>query len=137
MRYLADTTFLIDLVNGVEGAVNLAKGFDESNDTVFLSVVSVEEYFRGIYYLYLDDESLLKRKLRAALRDLSPFEILPVTYEVALKAAEIDAKLVKKGLMLSMADILIAASAIVNDLILVTRNIRHFNRIEGVKTITY
>ena len=137
MRYLADTTFLIDLVNGVEGAVNLAKGFDESNDIVFLSVVSVEEYLRGIYYLYLDDESLLKRKLKAALRDISPFEVLPVTYEVALKAAEIDAKLVKKGLMLGMADILIAASAIVNDLILVTRNIKHFNRIEGIKAITY
>ncbi|MEM4727600.1 MAG: hypothetical protein QXD04_05040 [Candidatus Bathyarchaeia archaeon] len=52
MRYLANTTFLIDLINGDEGVLEVAKECDEVNETVGLSVVSVEEYLRGVYYLY-------------------------------------------------------------------------------------
>jgi len=136
MRYLADTSYLIDLINGDRGAVELAEELDATGEEVGLSVISVEEYVRGIYYLYLNSD-ILKEKLKAAKRDVSAFEILPITYEVALKAAEIDAMLTIKGEMLSLADVLIAATAIANNLILITRNVKHFKRIPNIRVRRY
>jgi len=51
---------------------------------------------------------------------------LPITYEVAVKAAEIDVFIIKVGEMLSLANILIASSAISYNLTLITRNVKHF-----------
>lgn len=47
--------------------------------------------------------------------------------------AQIKAKLKKEGRILDDFDILIAATAIVNDCILVTNNMKHFERIDGIK----
>ncbi|MEM2122845.1 MAG: type II toxin-antitoxin system VapC family toxin [Candidatus Bathyarchaeia archaeon] len=137
MRYLADTTYLIDLINGDGGAVALAKELDEDYESIGLSVISAEEYLRGIYYLYWDEKEQLKGKLANARRDLSAFEILPVTYEEVATAAEIEVIAVKRGEMLSLADILIASSAISHNLTLVTRNIKHFQRIPKLRTRGY
>lgn len=41
----------------------MAKELDEAEENVGLPVISAEEYLRGIYYLYLDDERPLKMKL--------------------------------------------------------------------------
>ena len=60
----------------------MAKELDEAEENVGLPVISAEEYLRGIYYLYLDDERLLKMKLANANRDLSALEIIPVTYTI-------------------------------------------------------
>ncbi|MBS7637651.1 PIN domain-containing protein [Candidatus Bathyarchaeota archaeon] len=65
------------------------------------------------------------------MKEISAFEILPVTREIAVKAAEIDADLIKRGEALSLAEILIAATAINHNLILLTRNIEHF---KGIST---
>jgi len=137
MRYMADTTYLIDLVNGDPKAVELARELDELYEEVGLSVISVEEYLRGIYYLYWDNKTLLKRKLAEAWNDLRAFEILPITQRIAAKAAEIEVMLIKCGKMLSLADILIASTAISHELVLITRNVEHFERIPGLKVKVY
>ena len=137
MKYLADTTYLIDLINGDHKAVDVARELDELGELVCLSVISAEEYLRGIYYLYWDNKEKLRRKLAEARRDLSAFEILPITYEIAAKAAEIEVMLIKSGEMLSLPDILIASTAICHNLILITRNVKHFQRIPNLKIRTY
>ncbi|MEM2997318.1 MAG: hypothetical protein QXK52_07400 [Candidatus Bathyarchaeia archaeon] len=55
MRYLANTTFLIGLVNGDEGALEVAKECDEENEAGDHFAVSIEEYLRGVYYLLLGE----------------------------------------------------------------------------------
>jgi len=137
MKYLADTTYLIDLINGDHKAVDVARELDELGELVCLSVISAEEYLRGIYYLYWDNKEKLRRKLAEARRDLSAFEILPITYEIVVKAAEIEVMLIKSGEMLSLPDILIASTAICHNLILITRNVKHFQRIPNLKIRTY
>lgn len=137
MKYLADTTFLIDLVNGNNKAIELAKELDEINEFVGLSVISAEEYLRGVYYLYWNNEKFLKKKIADAKRDLSAFEIMPITYDIAIKAAEIEVNLIKNGEMLSLADILIASTAIYYDLILITKNVKHFQKIQKLKIRGY
>lgn len=83
----------------------------------------------------------VKRGLLAtnATKRLKKFEELsktmPITYPnkaVFDKAAEIYADLKGRGQLIPDADILIASAAIVNNLILVSDNTEHFQRIEGL-----
>ncbi len=55
--------------------------------------------------------------------------ILPLTDEIVVQAADIYADLRGRGVLIGDADILIAATALVLGLELVTNNQQHFNRI--------
>ncbi|MEW6618727.1 MAG: type II toxin-antitoxin system VapC family toxin [bacterium] len=59
--------------------------------------------------------------------------ILPLSDKVIVKAAEIYATLHQKGVLISDADILIAASALVHRLGIATNNEEHFRRIAGLQ----
>lgn len=132
-----DTTFLIDLVKGDEGAIRKAREVDAESTFKAISVVTVHEYLRGIYYLFSHKKNLLKFKLERAEAELIRFEILPYTYEIAKTAAEIDAALALSGRSISFSDTIIAATALHYKLKLVTRNIEHFSRIPKLTTETY
>lgn len=58
--------------------------------------------------------------------------ILPLIDEAVVKAAEIYADLSGRGVLIGDADILIAASALVYGLGVVTNNENHFKRIRGL-----
>ncbi|HKQ08231.1 MAG TPA: type II toxin-antitoxin system VapC family toxin [Blastocatellia bacterium] len=59
-------------------------------------------------------------------------EILSITDEVIVQAAAIYADLYKRGELIGDADILIAATALVNGFGVVTNNEDHFRRITGL-----
>lgn len=134
-----DTTFLINLVKGDKGAAQKAKEVDTKSVFKAISVVTVHEYLRGIYYLFSHNKDLLKIKLERAEAELIRFEILPYTYEIARTAAETetDAALALSGTSISFSDTIIAATALHYKLTLVTRNIEHFSRIPELATETY
>jgi tRNA(fMet)-specific endonuclease VapC len=58
--------------------------------------------------------------------------IVPIAERKALSAGNILAELRKKGEMIGLEDVLIAASALTNQYIVVTANICHFSRIKGL-----
>jgi len=132
--WLFDTTFIIDLINEDPHAVEMAEEIEEPTLKA-ISVITVQEYLRGIFYLFHDDKNLLYRKLSAAEKELLHFEIFSIDYIIAKLAAEIDAELMKKGKQVDMADILIAATAIRYNLTLVTRNIKDFEKIASIKPL--
>ncbi len=59
--------------------------------------------------------------------------ILPITDTIVGRAAKIYATLKQSGALIGDADILIAASALEYELVLVTNNERHFNRIPDIQ----
>jgi tRNA(fMet)-specific endonuclease VapC len=59
--------------------------------------------------------------------------VLPLATAEAKKAGDLIAFLEARGKLIEVEDILIGATAFVNRLTTVTRNVRHFNRIEGLK----
>ena len=63
--------------------------------------------------------------------------MLPLTDEIVAKGADIFATLRKRGEIISDADILIAATAIVHSLVLVTNNLDHFQRISDLRVETW
>ena len=134
---LFDTTYLIDLINGDEGAVKKAGEVDAEDLFKAISIVTAHEYLRGVYHLYMHEGKLLESKLTRADAELSRFEVIPYTYDVAKVAAKIDAMLISEGISISFADIIIAATALHYKLTLVTRNIDHFKRIPELNIETY
>lgn len=59
-------------------------------------------------------------------------EVLPLTDDIVLRAAEIYAALHQQGQLIGDADILLAATAITNVLTCVTNNENHFKRISSL-----
>ncbi len=135
--WLADTTFIIDLVNNDEGAVKMAAKIDNMHSIVFISAITIQEYLRGIYYLFGDKPNQIDKKLSKAEGDLARFSGIDLNYNVAKSAAKIDADLTRNGEQIGYADVLIGATAQFYQLILLTRNKDHFERIHGLKIDLY
>ncbi len=133
---LFDTTFIIDLVDGDEGAESFAERIDNEQSFNAISVVTVQEYLIGIYHLF-SNLRVLKAKLEKAESELRHFEIIPYGYDIAKSAASIDAELARKGVIVGMADIIIAATARHFGLKVVTRDKEHFARIPKLAVETY
>ncbi len=64
-------------------------------------------------------------------------EIFELTDKIIVRAADIYADLYKRGQLVGDADILIAATALENNLPLVTNNEKHFNRIPGLQILNW
>jgi predicted nucleic acid-binding protein len=63
-------------------------------------------------------------------REILPLPIwLPIDQEVSLATADLQAMLRKSGKSIEIPDALLAATATVHDLVLVTRNVRHFHNV--------
>jgi predicted nucleic acid-binding protein len=67
-----------------------------------------------------------------ALRVLQGVEVLPFDFAAAERYGTLRAKLERSGRRLAEADLRIACVALVNDCTLVTGNLKHFARIEGL-----
>ncbi|MCF8370376.1 MAG: type II toxin-antitoxin system VapC family toxin [Bacteroidales bacterium] len=63
-------------------------------------------------------------------------EILDFDDNCALKAGEIVKQLRRDNKMIEISDVLIASTAIANNLQVATLNIKHFNRIENLKIVS-
>lgn len=124
-RVLPDTNILGEIWNP-NGRASVRNLFAAAADRVMLSVIVLGETRRGIRRL-----TPSRRRDRLAeyygglVRDYRD-RILPVTLEAAESWGEIAAGARKRGRMISPADGLIAATALVHDLTLWTRNARAF-----------
>ena len=99
----------------------------EPSDLV-LSSITVAELYYGVA------KSVQREKNLKALENfLYPFDIVDFDSEAALVYGDIRAKLEKRGEVIGGLDMLIAACAMSNNMILVTNNTREFKRIEGLE----
>jgi len=90
-----------------------------------ISVVSVTEFLEG----FADPET--------GERLLRHYDVLDIDSKVARQAALIRRHLRKSGELIGDFDILIAATALIADLPLVTKDLQHFQRIQGLEVMTY
>ena len=96
-------------------------------DALTINIISYYEILRGLKDLGKAD------KLRKFEEFMQENELISIRKETVQKAAGIYAYLKKGGILIEDADILIASIALVEDLVLVTDNIRHFERIKGLE----
>lgn len=100
----------------------------------------IREYGRFTLSIITRYEILRGLKAKDAVTQAIAFDqfclkniILPLTDEIVVRAAEIYADLRKQGELISDADILIAASALVHGLGIITNNEDHFKRIMDLR----
>ncbi|MDX6444188.1 MAG: tRNA(fMet)-specific endonuclease VapC [Blastocatellia bacterium] len=130
-QFILDTDILSLLMR--QSAAVLAKGevYLSEHRQFTISIITRYEILRGL-------------KAKGAERQASRFEdfcmrnrVLGITDEVALRAAEIYANLYNRGELIGDADILIAASALVNGCGIVTNNEGHFRRIKNLQVVNW
>lgn len=125
MRYLIDTTLLIDHASGHPGAVELVRElFSEPNDLLVCDAIVVEAISKGG-----DSELTAIRALIAAL------EYVATDPDAARWAGESRRRLGRSSPR-QLGDAIIAGVAWVNDAIVVTRNPRDFE-VQGVRVLGY
>jgi tRNA(fMet)-specific endonuclease VapC len=124
--YLLDTDIMIYNLKGNEMVrQNL---HNHINDPIRISSVTLMELYYGAFKSRKVESNLAKvRKIENSL------EIISVNKEQVEIFGMLKVKLEKAGTPLDDFDLILAATALSHNLILVTNNERHFSRIEGLK----
>jgi tRNA(fMet)-specific endonuclease VapC len=124
---LLDTDTLSEIMRGRDSnIVQKAREYLRTHGQFRISIITRYEILRGL-------------KAKQASRQITLFEercrksiLYPLIDDIIVKASDIYAYLYKQGLLISDADILIASTALVNNLTLITGNLEHFNRIPNL-----
>lgn len=126
MRYLVDSDWLIDVFLGIPTAVNLLAQLRDEGLAV--SIISYGELFEGAVGAPNPAAELARFR-----RFLARLALLPLDDAVMERFAYLRAELRRRGQLIPDLDLLIAATALHHDLTLLTRNVRHFNRIPELR----
>jgi len=125
MIYMLDTDTVSLLVKKNTSVIkNLLK---HENDEICISTITYAELYFG---LEKKGSERLFNDINAILRKLS---ILDFNSSQSELYGKIRLKLEKSGMPLGDMDMLIAAAALSSGAILVSHNLRHFKKIEGIK----
>ena len=126
MKYVLDTNTLIYFFKGIGNIQSQLLSLPPNE--IGVPTIVLYELEVGIA------KSSSPRKRISQLKDFTSLvNVLPFGMTEAKVAAQIRAKLEKKGKPIGPYDVLIAACAKANNLILVTHNLKEFKRIEGLR----
>lgn len=128
MKYLLDTDVVIDHIKGKRIIRH-----EISEGGMGISIITYGEL------LYGAEKSQQKEKSFSIIIDfikIVSIEIFDLDKEIMAEYAFVKANLETAGQRLDNFDLLIGASAKQHKLTLVTRNIKHFERIKGLKIIS-
>ena len=127
MTYTLDTNAVAAILREDQPFIRRVAAAVDRRDRVTLNAVSYFETKRGLV------APMFSRKLKIFGRFVGRFEMLPLDLVALDISADIYADLRRKGTPLEDADILVAGIALAHDAVLVTRNLKHFERIEGLR----
>lgn len=115
-RYLLDTTVIIDFLRGKEKTVSLLKGLAEEGSSLGCCPINIAEVYSG-----------MRESERGVTEEfLESLEYHELTREIARMAGEIRRRYLREGVAIPLPDAMIAATAIANDLVLLTGDRRHY-----------
>ncbi len=130
MTYFLDANILSYILKNIPSVISRLSEIIKNGNEIRISSIAYYEVKRG----------LLANK---ATNKLSMFEyhsklfgIVPLSQSALDRAAEEYAKLKQQGLLIEDDDLFIGCSALENNAILLTNNMRHLERIEGLRIET-
>lgn len=127
MKYLLDTNVCIRFLSGREPKLSAKFAAVPAQDKLLSAVVKAELYYGG--YKSQQRQATLKTLENFFARFIS----LPFDDQAAEVFGEIRADLFSKGTPIGPYNMQIAATAIANDLTLVTHNAKEFSRINRLR----
>lgn len=125
MIYLLDTNICVHFLRGKFGLSNILAEVGFANCSI--SEITIAELIFGA-----ENSSHTSKNLRAIEGFIEEMPVIPIYDSIYLYGKE-KARLRKAGNMISDFDLLIACTAVKNELIMVTENIREFERITNIK----
>ena len=124
MKYLLDTNICIHFFRG---SFNLAKKIEKAGlNNCAISEITLAELVFGA-----ENSKFPEKNFKLIETFAEQVVILPILGAIPLYGKQ-KVSLRKKGKMISDFDLLIGTTAIANNLIMVTENIKEFNRIENI-----
>ena len=126
IHYLLDTNVIVDILRGRKPGIKNAL-LEKGIGSCAICDLSLFELFYGAF---ISKES--QKNMDEVTRLVNAVSVLP-SRPAYLFAAEEKRRLREEGLLIEDFDILIASTAAVNDLTLVTGNVGHMNRIKNVR----
>lgn len=126
-KSLLDTDILSEIMRGRDPkVVAKAQEYLTAYSLFTVSVISIMEIVRGYQRVQRQD------KLNQFLHAAAAMEVLLLDTEAAILAGQIDGDLSRIGQRVGRADPMIAALAITNNLVLVSGNTQHYQRIQSL-----
>ena len=125
MNYLLDTDICIYFIKGKYDLQNRLKMLGKKH--LFISEITVAELKFGA-----ENSQRIEHNKKAIKQFINTIQIVPIFESLDIYAKE-KSRLKKSGLIIDDFDLLIASTAIKHQMTLLTRNEKHFKRIENLK----
>ncbi|MCD6306395.1 MAG: type II toxin-antitoxin system VapC family toxin [Deltaproteobacteria bacterium] len=132
MAFLFDTDAISELLRPHPAVKYIQWLLSVPREDQFTSAVVIGELYKGAYRSRAREHHLKNIEQRV----LPAVIVLPYDVATAKVFGQIRARLEESGNILPDADIQIAATAVYHDIELVTGNLHHFSRIDGLKVNT-
>ena len=123
MSKLLDTTVLVDVIRKEETALDYVDSTRKAGGALRLSIVTKMELIIGCRD---------KAEVQKTEKLVADYDVLDVTPLISRKAYELIVRFSKSHGM-AIPDAFIAATALVENAVLVTSNVRHFSMIDGLR----
>ena len=107
----------------------------EEYGDVYISAVTASELLVGVHYAQSDAQRTRRSAFVEAV--LARVPVLGFETEEARVHAGLFAALSKQGKMIGAHDLMIAATAIAHNCVVLTENIREFARVPGLETVSF
>ncbi len=125
ISYLIDTDWVIDHLKGSTKTTERINSHKSKG--LAISIITLAELYEGVYFS--KDPQKSEQSLKIFLSEVA---ILGIDEETSKIFAKERGRLRKEGNIIGDFDILIAATALCNDLILLTNNRKHYERIKDL-----
>ena len=126
-RCTLDTNIITAFLKNDLRVVQRVSDYLELFEKLTINIISYYEILRGLKDLGNEE------KLKWFECFIQENELVSIKKDTVEKAAEIYVYLKKEGNLIEDADILMASTAVVEDLVLITNNIKHFKRVKGLR----
>lgn len=130
MSYLIDSDYVADFLKGRPDVIHLLSSLPR--DDIAISIIVFGEVVEGI--TFGRDRQRHEGGFRQFLRIV---DVLPLSRTVMRRFADMRGTLRSQGNLIPDMDLLIGATAIATDRTLVTRNRRHFDRLQSFGLTLY
>lgn len=120
---------MIALLGGDQDAMVKAEELEHENRKSVSTAINALELYVGIVAV----EGVSGKRIKATRDFISNLTILPLDIGAAERGAYILNTLQKVGTPIGLQDSLIAGIVLENNVTLLTRNVKHFERVPGVK----
>ena len=131
MIYALDTNIISYILRNAKGVKQRWKEEEEHGNPSVIPLVAYYEVKRGLI------DANATEKLGALEQVCKTVKVEGLTIQDAHTASRIYAELKKQRSLIDDADILIAAQALTRGHILVTNNVKHFERVDGLQFVNW